>query len=85
RIKTVLEAYNTRELLSRRTGAEAIKFNLNSNFGWRDGRSADEGTQIQAAAEPPLALCEKLDRLRMLVREYSSDIEGGGGQDEREK
>ena len=84
-IKTVLEAYTTREHLTRKTGAEAIKFNLNSNFGWRDGRSADEGVQEQAAAQPPLALCEKFDRLRELLREYSLDVEGGGRSGELDR
>ena len=42
-IKTELEAYNVRELLSRKTGAEAVKFNLQNNYGWRDTRSESDG------------------------------------------
>ena len=85
RIKTVLEAYNTRELLTRKTGAEAIKFNLQNNYGWRDGRSAEDADKAQAAAQPPLALCEKFDRLRELLREYSLDVEGGGRSGELDR
>lgn len=70
RIKTVLEAYNARELLTRKTGAEAIKFNLQNNYGWRDGRSAEDADKAQAAAQPPLSLCEKLERIQQLLSEY---------------
>ena len=75
RIKTVLEAYNTRELLTRKTGAEAVKFNLQNNYGWRDTRVVEEGSMGQAASEQPLSLGEKLERLRRLVDEYGKSIE----------
>ena len=73
RIKTVLEAYNTRELLLRRTGAEAIKFNLQNNYGWRDTRSAEDTCKDQAAFQPPLSLSEKLDRINELIGRAEQD------------
>ena len=73
KIKTVLEAYNTRELLLRRTGAEAIKFNLQNNYGWRDTRSAEDTCKDQAASQPPLSLSEKLDRINELIGRTKQD------------
>ena len=66
KIKTVLEAYNVRELLSRRTGAEAVKFNLQNNYGWRDTRSEASGARAEAASQPPLSLSE---RIRAMTQE----------------
>lgn len=75
-IKTVLEAYNTKELLTRKSGAEAVKFNLQNNYGWRDGRSAEDSAvtrEQQAASQPPLSLSDKLRLVREYAREYSEE------------
>ena len=71
-VKTVLEAYNVRELLGRKTGAEAVKFNLQNNFGWRDTRSESDGATAEAASQPPLTLSEKLARIEELVSLYKT-------------
>ena len=68
-IKTELEAYNVRELLSRKTGAEAVKFNLQNNYGWRDTRSESDGAGAEAASQPPLTLSEKMARIEELLAE----------------
>ena len=68
-IKTELEAYNVRELLSRKTGAEAVKFNLQNNFGWREVRSDGNGARAETASQPPLTLSEKLARIEQLRNE----------------
>ena len=62
RTRTVLEAYNVRELLTRRTGAEPVKFNLQSNYGWRDTRSESTAARAEAASKPSSApsLSEKV-------------------------
>ncbi len=60
RIKTVLEAYNVKELLSRKTGAEPVKFNLQNNYGWRDTRSEANGTRAEAPSKDPIALSDKI-------------------------
>ncbi len=66
-IKTVLEAYNVRELLTRKTGAEAVKFNLQNNFGWKDTRSEEGAATAETASQPPLTLSEKLARIEELT------------------
>ena len=68
-ITTELEAYNVRELLSRKTGAEAVKFNLQNNYGWRDTRSDSDGAGAEAASQPPLTLSEKMARIEELLAE----------------
>ena len=68
RIKTVLEAYNTRELLSRKSGAEAVKFNLQNNFGWRDMRSDEDVTGAQTASQLSMPLSEKLELIESMKR-----------------
>lgn len=78
KIKTVLEAYNTRELLTRKSGAEAVKFNLQNNFGWRDMRSDEDVSGAHAASQPSLTLSEKLDLIEELKRELC-DGKGGEG------
>ena len=70
-IKTELEAYNVRELLSRKTGAEAVKFNLQNNYGWRDTRSESDGAGAEAASQPPLTLSEKMERIEELRRQLN--------------
>jgi hypothetical protein len=70
-VKTELEAYNVRELLSRKTGAEAVKFNLQNNYGWRDTRSESDGAGAEAASQPPLTLSEKMERIEELRRQLN--------------
>ena len=72
RIKTILEAYNVRELLTRKTGAEGIKFNLQYNYGWRDTRSAEIDRGEQAASQPPLSLSEKIERISEIAHTITS-------------
>ena len=72
-IKTELEAYNVRELLSRKSGTDVIKFNLQVNFGWRDARQTEDGAQAEAASQPPLSLAEKLQRIDEMLGEIRED------------
>ena len=76
-IKTVLEAYNVRELLGRRSGAEAVKFNLQNNFGWRDARSDEDASGVGAASQLSMSLSEKLSLIEELKRELREEVDGG--------
>lgn len=71
RTRTELEAYNVRELLSRKTGAEPVKFNLQSNYGWRDTRSESAAARAETAPKPPSgpSLSEKVEMCRGMGEE----------------